>query len=359
MDKVLILGGTGVMGKFLVENLSKAYRVDVTTRGRKNNTENVTYYQGNAHDKSFIENLLQGRHYKAIVDFMNYGTQEYVNRYGLLLNHTEQLVYVSSARVYADSKSPITENNSRLLDISEDEKFLKSDDYALAKARQENLLRNSGMKNWTIIRPYMTYSEKKLDLGFYSKELWLYRVLKGKSIIFTEDVAKSFTTLTYGEDVANGISVLVGNDNAKGRTFHITTDETLKWNDIILIYKELLLAKGYKLNVIMQPKSELSSENIYRYDRCYNRKFDNSNIKEFVDLSSFVSIKDGIKKSLDSFLENPQWGIIDWKKQAYWDSITKDRMVLSDIPTIKDKALYLCFRYCISYPLVYNLTHRI
>ena len=59
----------------------------------------------------------------------------------------------------------------------------------LPKHVQENILRNSG-DNWTIIRPYMSYSPNRLDLGYYAKELWLYRVLKGRTILFTEDVAK-------------------------------------------------------------------------------------------------------------------------------------------------------------------------
>ena len=35
----------------------------------------------------------------------------------------------------------------RLLDISKDDKYLRTDEYALAKARQENILQKSG-KNW-------------------------------------------------------------------------------------------------------------------------------------------------------------------------------------------------------------------
>lgn len=359
MDKILVLGGTGVMGKFLVDSLSKDYQVYVTTRSKKSSMGGVSYICGNAHDDGFIERVIKGNRYKAIIDFMNYGTQEYKNRYELLLNNTEQLIFISSARVYADSDIPITEDSARLLEDAKDKRFLQSDDYALSKAREEDLLRKSGKKNWTIVRPYMTYSAKKLDLGFYPKELWLYRVLKGKSIVFTEDVAEAYTTLTYGEDVANGIISLLGKKDAKGRVFHITTDESHRWIDIISLYSTLLLSKGYKLNVIIQPKSELPSENIYRYDRCYNRRFNNERIKNFIDTSSFKSLKDGLEESLNEFLKRPEWGTIDWKKQAYWDSVTKEFTRIASIPSLKNKVMYFCFRYLISYPFVYNLTHRI
>ena len=56
-----------------------------------------------------------------------------------------------------------------------DEEYLKTDEYALSKARQEDILHRSGKNNWTVIRPYITYSEIRLQLGVLEKELWLYR----------------------------------------------------------------------------------------------------------------------------------------------------------------------------------------
>ena len=53
----------------------------------------------------------------------------------------------------------------------------------LTKALQENLLRASGYKNWTIVRPYITFSDIRLQLGVYEKEQWLYRALQGRAIV--------------------------------------------------------------------------------------------------------------------------------------------------------------------------------
>lgn len=46
MENILILGGTGAMGKFLVKRLSASYHVCVTSRKVHKSTDNVTYYQG-------------------------------------------------------------------------------------------------------------------------------------------------------------------------------------------------------------------------------------------------------------------------------------------------------------------------
>lgn len=154
--------------------------------------------------------------------------------------------FISSSRVYAKSNSKLTENSPTLLMSSKDRLFLKSDDYALAKARQEQLLNNSGFRNYTIVRPYMSYSDDKLDLGFYPKELWLKRLLEKKSILFPKDVLHKYTTLTYGYDVAAGIAVLVGKKFAQGETFHITQNHSTTWEQVIEVYRNVLAQNNIK-----------------------------------------------------------------------------------------------------------------
>ena len=45
---ILVLGGTGSMGRPLVDKLSKENTVHVTTRKAKASTDNIKYIQGNA-----------------------------------------------------------------------------------------------------------------------------------------------------------------------------------------------------------------------------------------------------------------------------------------------------------------------
>lgn len=139
---ILVLGGTGAMGVHLVELLSqRGDAVWVTSRRERPSRKNVTYVRGDAHDNDFLQTLLDSRRWDAIVDFMVYRTDEFRHRMPQLLAATAQYVFLSSSRVYADSAEPITENSPRLLDVSTDAAYLKTDEYALAKARQENALR--------------------------------------------------------------------------------------------------------------------------------------------------------------------------------------------------------------------------
>ena len=221
--KVLILGGTGAIGKYLVVLLaSGTHNVYVTSRSKHDNQENVHYICGNAHDLSFVSTLCS-EHWDAIVDFMSYKTEEFRQRVDVLLKATSQYVFISSARVYGDSEHPIKESSSRLLDITKDKDFLGTDEYSLTKARQEYILMGGRSNNYTIIRPYITYGTYRYQLGVMEKEEWLYRGLHGRTILLPHDMLDRITTMTYGYDVAYGIYKILGNTQSIGEVFHITS----------------------------------------------------------------------------------------------------------------------------------------
>lgn len=238
--KILVLGGTGAMGGHLVNLVSqdKSNCVYVTSRThRETQLNNTKYIQGNAHELSFIKTLLEENRFDVIVDFMNYSSDEFLGRVDLFLNNTGQYIFLSSSRVYADSHGELlTEESPRLLDISTDSIYLKSDEYALAKAREEDIFMKSGKRNWTIIRPYITYSTNRLQLGVYEKEQWLFRALSNRPIVFTKDIAVRRTTLTSGYDVANIIWKIMKKKESLGEIFHVTGEQFCTWGDILDIY---------------------------------------------------------------------------------------------------------------------------
>lgn len=108
--KILVLGGTGAMGIHLIKLLvNNGVEVFVTTRRQVMSHGAIRYIQGNARNLDFLKGLLS-EHWDAIVDFMSYSTEEFRNRVSLLLNVTEQYLFLSSSRVYANSEIPIRED---------------------------------------------------------------------------------------------------------------------------------------------------------------------------------------------------------------------------------------------------------
>ena len=345
--KILVLGGTGAMGIDLVKIFGKRGEdVTVTSRSeRKSEFNNVKYVKGDAQNTAFLKSLLTEK-YDAIVDFMIYNTEEFKARRDLILSATDQYLFLSSSRVYAGSKTPITEDSPRLLDVTTDSEYLKTDEYALTKARQENLLRESGKTNWTIIRPYITYSNQRLQLGVYEKEVWLYRALHGKTVVFPKIIAEKYTTLTLGEDVARGISKIVGNEKAMGQIFHITTDKAIKWCNVILLYKKVfsdVTGRDIKIKYVDDTREILGNNYQAIYDRHYDRIFDNRKFLYLAGDFEFEQPTLGLEQCLREFLAKPVFREIP--VVAKMDKLAGERTKLSEISGPKKKVKYLASRY--------------
>jgi len=348
--KVLVLGGTGAMGVHLVKKLAdKNYDVYVTSRSRSGQQENITYIVGDAKESDFLQRLLN-EHWDCIVDFMVYSTSQFQERYEFFLNATEHYFFISSSRIYAESNTPLTENSPRLLEISQDELYLATDEYALTKARQEDLLFESVYKNWTIIRPYITYDKQRLQLGVLEKECWLYRAVYGRSIVAAKEIQTKQTTLTSGEDVANAMAALIGNKKAQGEAFHITTDESLTWHEVANIYKGVLNKHGIRTDLLEQELKDFLKwrKGTYQviYDRLYNRTFDNSKVKQFIDTSSFTTPQKGLSEALTQFLaaQPRQFKTPNWQEEALKDRLTQQHTPLSEIAGAKQKIKYYLFK---------------
>lgn len=348
---ILILGGTGAMGTHLTRILSNEKGIKLTVTSRKYRPDNgdVEYAQGNAHDMFFLEPLLSAKPWDVIVDFMVYDTEEFRQRVQHLLCSTKQYVYLSSSRVYAESAEPITEDSPRLLDVCNDFEYLITDEYALTKARQEDILRESGYKNWTIIRPYITFSEIRLQLSPMEKENWLFRALHGRSIVFSKDLACKRTTLTYGYDVARGIAAIINRKEALGETFHITADENHTWAEVLEIYLEAIERNtGCRPKVVMNSKWQpyhgggLSQ---VKYDRMYNRIFDNSKISRFINTSTFKPTLQALSDCIDTFVKHPTFQYVDAVSEAYKDRLANEITPVTQIPGGWQKVKYLLVRF--------------
>lgn len=346
---VLMLGGTGAMGVHLAELLAnEEHSVHVTTRSTRNSQSKINYIEGNAQDDMFLNEVLNQR-WDVIVDFMVYTTEIFKSRINSLLAATGQYIYISSARVYANSKTPITEDSPRLLDVCLDKEFLSTDEYSLSKARQENLLFDSELKNWTIIRPYITYSEERLQLGVLEKEAWLYRALQKRPVAFSSDINSKITTLTYGLDVAKAISAIIGKESALGEAFHITSSKQMYWNEILDVYIDVLNSYlGQRPEVALQTLEDFNSWHPAKYqieyDRLYDRKFDNSKIDKYIDTSQFVDSATGLKLCLEQFLNTPKFLKIDLRAEAIKDKQLGVRASFWEWPTFKQNVKYLILR---------------
>ena len=346
--KVLLLGGTGAMGVPLQKHLVKqGHEVHVTSRSQRKSDE-IIFHQGDGHDISFVSELLH-HHFDVIIDFMSYKTDEFVSRLKQFLDTTSQYVFISSARVYAPSDSVLTEESERLLDVCTDKDYLQTDEYALAKAREENCLFNSGRKNYTIVRPGITYYNSRLQYYLGEKEEWLFRYLNNKRIVMPKDCCNIFTTMTNGDEVAYAISLLVGNERAIGETVHIAGATAVTWEEVNSIYSKVLVSRFgrapeyYYVDDWEKIGKSLGRYYQLKYARGVSRRFDNSKLESIIGNISFSDPHEGLSLCLNNFIdakcEVKGW----WRTEAYFDRLTKDRIGKSMHGL--DKVKYCVARY--------------
>lgn len=337
------------MGGYLVDILAeKGNTVDVTTRQERTSpNKNVKYICGNAHDLGFMKSVLEEGSYDAVIDFMSYKTKEFQGRAEIFTGSTGHYLFLSSSRVYADSDSPIKESSPRLLDVSTDRAYLATDEYALAKARQENILFGGKAGNFTVIRPYITYSNERLQLGVYEKERWLYRAMHGRITVFSRDIAEKYTTMTWGHDVAEAIAGLAGNSQALGEAYHITGDDCMKWSGIAEIYREVFAQVTGREMKIEYVDRALEDTAQWKYDRLYDRRFDNSKIKSAVKEFSPIPIREGLTKCLTEFIrDNHRFRGIDTFGEVRMDRLVGTYTPLKEFASVKDRMKYFLYRYC-------------
>ena len=363
---VLILGGTGAMGTPLSRLVAASgNNVYVTSRSAHTSRDNLHYLHGNAKDEIFLKECLNQMQYDVIVDFMSYSTKEFEKRVDLLLKSAKQYIFISSARIFAESKTPLTENSPRLLETVQNPEYLKTDEYALSKARQEEIIYRSGFSNYTIIRPSVTYNTYRLQLGALEKENWLYRALNGRKIVFSYDLADKYTAMTHGDDVAKAICAVIGKEECLKQSYNVVIGKSIKWQDVLTIYLNAIeKITGQRPKVVMNDETIKLKDKLFKYQVIYarrlNRVFDNAKIKE-VYHEDFITPEDGLLDCLEKFLKEPAFHSINWKYEAWNDKISKEYTPLSEISTLRNKLMYLCYRFQVGwiFEASQRLWHRI
>ena len=301
---VLLIGGGGTLGTYTaIELLKKGCSVDIICLEDKiSDNENLRFYKGEANSE-YLTEFLSDKHYNGIVNFIHYPNVEaYPPVHKLLISHTDHLIVLSSYRVYADEEHPITENAPKLLDVSQDEKFLEEETYALSKAKLERFL-NADCKSesWTVVRPVISFSKYRFDLVTYYGHDLTNRIKNGETICLPE-TAKN---LTAGLDWAGNSGKLSANLLFKkecfGEAYTISSAQNLTWGEVANLYEKIMGAKFCWVTLEEYLKAT-DNFNYYAlmYDRLFDRNIDNTKVLKATGLENkdFTSVEEGIKIEL-------------------------------------------------------------
>ena len=311
--KVLVLGATGAMGQYLTPYLIEmGYEVDgVSLDAVISNNPRLRYIRANTKEAGVLDSLL-ANNYDCIVDFMIYDRDTFADWAPKLLGATDHYIYLSSYRVYANEEVPIKETSPLLNDILPESEIQRGyNDYCLYKARGEKIVRAWEKKNWTIIRPAITYSFGRYQLATLEAHEVINRTRAGKTILLPDAAMDVQATMSWAGDVAKMIAAIVCNEKAMGETYTVATAEHHTWREIAEYYKELI---GLDYEIIPaerfidlwagakspENKNRIHAEWQLYFDRCFTRVIDNTKILELMGeaQSDLMPLYDGLKYEL-------------------------------------------------------------
>ena len=325
--KALIIGGTGTISSAVTELLiEKGWEVYVLNRGtgRKELPKTVKQITVNIDDEAAVSEKLAGLHFDSVCEFIGFVPAQLERDYRLFKGKTEQYIFISSASAYhKPARSHIITEGTTLANPHWE--------YSRNKIACEECLmklyREEGFPV-TIVRPSHTYDERNIPVGAHGKNgSWqvIKRIMEGKPVIVQGD-GSSLWTLTHNTDFAVGFVGLMGNPHAIGEAFHITSDESLTWNQI---YETIAGALGVQLKAY-HVASDLLAEVGKQYDfeggllgdKSVTVVFDNSKLKRIVpEYNAVVSFKEGVRKALDYILAHPECQAEDEEFDEWCDKL--------------------------------------
>ena len=335
--RILLIGGTGTISTAITALLAKrgTGKVWVLNRGNRAASlpDGVRQIVANAYDKEEFAKAIDGLEFDVAGYFIGFNVNQVAVAHDVLKGKVGQFVYISSASAY--QKPPrnwhITEDTPL-----ENPFWEYSRNKALCEKYLMDMYRIEGFPV-TIVRPSHTYCERSVPVGLHGKKgNWqiLKRMIDGKPIIVHGD-GTSLWTMTDSRDFAKAYVGLLGKPEAIGQAFHITSDESIPWNQIYEeIADSLSTVLGRKITPVLK---HVSSDTIIREglkfgyddyegnllgDKANSVVFDNSKVRSLVpDFKAEISHKDGTLRAVRYMIDHPELQIEDPEFDAFCDHL--------------------------------------
>lgn len=325
--KILLIGGTGTISTDITLLLLKqGHSVTLLNRGSRPLPAGATALQCNIEDEGAAAATLQGHTFDIVADFIAYTPLHVQRDVRLFTGKTSQYVFISSASAYQKPPvSPFITESTPLKNpywqYSRDK--IACEEYLMEQYRKADF-------PVTIVRPSHTYSSRNVPVGLHGGNgSWpvLQRMLKGKPVLVHGDGA-SLWTFTHSTDFARAFAGLLGNPHAIGQAVHITSDESLTWNQA---YGIIAAALGVPLRCVYAPSVAIAAKGkAYGYDfeggllgdKANSVIFDNHKIKQLVPgFTAVMRYDEGVREAVAYLLQNPALQTQDENFERFCDEM--------------------------------------
>ena len=326
--KILLIGGTGTISTAVTKLLAEqGHDVILLNRGNRNSNipENVRTIQCDISDEKDAAAKLSDMSFDCVGQFIGFAPSQIERDIRLFSGKTKQYIYISSASAYQKPLSDCVITESTPLSNPHWQ-------YSRDKIACEELLMKNYRENGfpvTIVRPSHTYDERSVPLGVHGDNgSWqvVKRIKEGKPVIIHGD-GSSLWTITHNSDFAKAYAGLVGNIHAIGQAFHITSDESVTWDQIYSIIADEL---GVELKACHVPSQWLCDIGPYDFegtligDKANTVIFDNSKIKRAVpDFKATVRADQGIRATVRYILAHKECQNDDEEFDRWCDKVVE------------------------------------
>ena len=305
--RILFIGGTGNISAAVSRLLvGRGHELHLLTRGKRDATiPGARSVTADINNPAEIAPLLEAETWDAVVNWIAFRLPDVERDIALFRDRTRQYVFISSATVYQKPPMhPVITESTPLGNPF----WQYARDKIACELRLNEAFREEAFPV-TIVRPSHTYDTViPLAIGGWEDYSIIARMQQGKQVVVHGD-GTSLWTLTHSEDFAKGLAGLLGNPQAVGHAFHITSDEVLSWNQI---YGMVAEAAGAEARIVHIPSDQIvrlepSLEGTLLGDKTHSAIFDNTKIRSFVpDYSATIPFREGIRRTLAWFEASPQ-----------------------------------------------------
>ncbi|HEY3962839.1 MAG TPA: SDR family oxidoreductase [Gaiellaceae bacterium] len=316
--RVLSIGGTGNISRAVTQLLAER-GVDLTllNRGRSDTPPDVRSIRADIRDRPAVVAALRNERFDVVIDWIAFTPEQVATDIELFAETVSQYVFISSATVY--------QQPSPFHPLLEAEPLGNPGwQYATDKIACEDLLRRETGFPSTIVRPAHTYGETRIPTAVDGEGYTIIdRMRRGKRVI-VHDGGTSLWTLTHNTDFARALAGLLGNTDAVGECFHLTSDFALTWDQIT---ETIAAAAGLEADIVHIPSERIADFDPglgteLLCDKRHSLVFDNAKLKRFLPgFEATVSFANGIERSLAWFDADPARRTIDAERDALLDRI--------------------------------------
>lgn len=325
--KALFIGGTGTISTAITSKLAQMpeWEVFLVNRGNRNDElpANVRTIIADINDEALVSEKIKDLDFDVVCDFIGFVPEQLQRDYRLFRGKTKQFMYISSASAYQKplANHIITESTplvNKYWEYSRNK--IACEEYLTKLYREEGF-------PITIIRPSHTYCERSIPLGVHGKNgsyQVLKRMIEGKPVIIHGD-GTSLWTVTHNSDFAKAFVGLMGNAHAIGETFHITSDESLTWNQIYQTLAQILNVEFKPYYVSSQFLADTSDFDLLGSligDKANTVIFDNSKVKRAVpDFVCTTRFDQGARECIEYILSHKECQTEDPEFDAWCDNV--------------------------------------